>query len=128
MLKLTYTEAGLHMERISAPLEVLIAQRVLLALRFGQRLYVEPGKASFLMPTDTPSLAHLEATLRMEHRSTVTISAVDDAFVEISVEGSWIAEGVNAHEGTFITALSDRTEFFVYKLWQITQHHVSSRL
>ncbi len=47
MLKLTYTDVGLHLERMATPLETLVAQRVVLALRAGQRLYIEPGKASF---------------------------------------------------------------------------------
>lgn len=126
MLKLNYTEAGLHMERVVAPLEVLIAQRVLLAVRFGQILHIEPGTASFLLRDKAPDLAHLEMALRRAQHSGVTITPVDDGFVEVSVEGSWIAESADAHEGMFITAFCDRAEFFVYKLWQATQFQVSS--
>jgi hypothetical protein len=126
MLKLTYTEAGLHMERIAAPLEVLIAQRVVLAVRSGQKLYVEPGKASFLLPADAPGLTQLEMALRSEANPTIAITPVDDEFVEVSVAGSWVAESAEAHEGMFITAFADRSEFFVYKLWCATQTHVSS--
>ncbi|MEO1348030.1 MAG: hypothetical protein AAFW84_04410 [Cyanobacteria bacterium J06635_15] len=36
MLKLTYTDVGLHTERIFVDPEVLIAQRAILALRLGQ--------------------------------------------------------------------------------------------
>jgi hypothetical protein len=126
MLKLTYTEVGLHLERIAAPLETLVAQRVVLALRAGQRLHIEPGKASFLLPIDVPGLANLEMALRLEQSQVITVTPVDDEFVEVSVQGSWIAESADAHEGMFITAFSDRTEFFVLKLWQATQSQVSS--
>lgn len=126
MLKLTYTEAGLHMERVAASLEMLVAQRVVLAMRAGQRLLVEPGKASFLLPADAPGLTHLKLALRSEQTQTIAVASVDDEFVEVSVEGSWMAESADAHEGMFITVLTDRTEFFVYKLWQATQMHISS--
>jgi hypothetical protein len=126
MLKLTYIEDGLHLERMTASLDVLIAQRVLLALRAGQRLYVEPGSAAFLLPADVPDLSHLELALKRDRSQSITVVPVDDAFVEVSLQGSWIAEDAQAHEGMFITAFSDRAEFFVYKLWQVTQCHLSS--
>jgi hypothetical protein len=44
------------MERIMTNPELLIAQRVLLAMRLGQTLHVEPGHASFLLPADIPKL------------------------------------------------------------------------
>lgn len=124
MLKLTYTEVGLHLERLTASLEVLVAQRVVLALRTGLTLYVEPGKASFLLPADAPNLVHLEMALQMEQSPAIAVTPVDEEFVEVSVHGSWMAESAEAHEGMFLTALSERTEFFVYKLWQATQAQV----
>jgi hypothetical protein len=122
MLKLNYTESDLHMERIAAPLEVMVAQRVLLALRAGQTLHIQPGHASFLIPADAPGLAQLEA-LQLEQQ--VSLTPVDEQFMEICVEGSWIAATAQAHEGTFIAALSDRVELLVYKLWQATQPQAS---
>ena len=126
MLKLTYTEAGLHMERVTAQLETVVAQRVVLALRLGQKLHIEPGKASFLLPADLPELAQLEMTLSMETSQIVTVSAIDHEFIEVSIHGSWIAENSDAHEGMFITALTDRSEFFVHKLWLVSQAQASS--
>jgi len=123
MLKLNYTESDLHMERIAAPLEVMVAQRVLLALRAGQTLHIQPGHASFLIPAHAPGLAQLEALLQLEQQ--VSLTPVDEQFMEICVEGSWIAATAQAHEGTFIAALGDRVEFFVYKLWQATQPQAS---
>ncbi|MBW4578505.1 MAG: hypothetical protein KME42_02905 [Tildeniella nuda ZEHNDER 1965/U140] len=128
MLKLTYIEDGLHLERMTASLDVLIAQRVLLALRAGQKLYVEPGNAAFLLPADAPGLTHLELALKLDRSQSITVTPVDTAFIEVSLQGSWIAEDAAAHEGMFITAFSDRAEFFVYKLWQMTQLQVSSFL
>ncbi len=125
MLKLTYTDVGLYLERLTVSLETLIAQRVILAMRLGQTLHVEPGKAAFLLPMDTPGLERLEAMIRLERVQDVVIIAVDDECVEVSIKGNWIAQDVAAHEGTFLAMLGDRTELFVYKLWQVTHSTVS---
>ena len=126
MLKLTYIEDGLNLERMTASLDVLIAQRVLLALRAGQTLYIEPSQAAFLLPATAPGLAHLEGALKLDRSQSITVSAVDDAFVEISLQGSWLAATQDAHEGMFLTLFSDRAELLVYKLWQTTQPQMSS--
>lgn len=124
MLKLTYTETGLNLERAAAPLEILIAQRVVLAMRTGQRLHIEPGTASFLLHSDTPGLAQLRRSLQLESHTVMTIAPVDDHFVELSVQGSWIASAIDAEEGVFVTALSHVTEMLVMKLWATTQSRV----
>lgn len=125
MLKLTYTDVGLYLERLTVSLETLVAQRVILAMRLGQTLHVEPGKAAFLLPMDTPGLERLESMIRLERAQDVVIVAVDDECVEVSIKGNWIAQDVAAHEGTFLAILGDRTELFVYKLWQMTHSTVS---
>ncbi len=126
MLKLTYIEDGLHMERVSAPLEVLIAQRVTLVMQAGQRLHIEPGQASFLLRAETPGLARLERVLRLEQTLDAVITPVDSAFVEVTVKGCWIAETVDAESGIFVTTLSDVAEFLVMKLWQAMSSQFSS--
>jgi hypothetical protein len=126
MLKLNYTEDGLYMERVLTSAELAIAQRVILAMRLGQSLQVEPGHASFLLPADVPELEQLEKSLRHSCRRRVNVIPVDDEFVEVSLSGSWIAESKESHEGMFLTVLSDRTEFLLYKLWQMSEAHISS--
>lgn len=121
MLKLTYTEFGLHLERVTVPLETLVSQRVVLALRMGQTLHVEPSRAAFLLSIEVPGFGELEKLIRLERIASVSIVPVDDQFVEVSVQGHWIANTVEAHSGMFVTALGDRVEFFIYKLWQATQ-------
>jgi hypothetical protein len=133
MLKLTYTDAGLHMERVATlavspkqpALEMLVTQRAVLALRLGQTLHIEPSRAAFLLPANAPGLNQLRLTIRME-KSRVSITSVDHQFVEVCVHGNWIAASNEAHEGMFITAFSEGIEFLVYKLWQATQGCVSS--
>jgi hypothetical protein len=118
MLKLNYTGVGLFMERTMTNPELLIAQRVLLAMRLGrlpQRgncfapLHIEPGRASFLLPADIPQLKVLEIALQREYGSVVTLIAVDEEYVEVGISGSWIAEDKDAHEGMFLAMMIDRT-------------------
>lgn len=125
MLKLTYTDAGFHLERVATPLEVTVALRVVLAMRTGTTVYAEPGRASFLLAIDAPGLNHLKSTLHSEPNQTVAVDQVDEAYVEVSLSGYWVAESAQAHAGMFITVLSERAEYFVYKLWQVTQTQVS---
>ncbi|NDJ18392.1 alr0857 family protein [Myxacorys almedinensis] len=128
MLKLTYTEFGLHLERVSTSLEALVAQHVVLALRLGCTLHVESSRAAFLISAQAPGLVNLERLVRLmqnapstDPQSTIALALVDPEFVEISLQGSWIAASADAEEGMFVTALADQVEFFVYKLWQVTQ-------
>jgi hypothetical protein len=126
MLKLNYTDVGLYMERTMTNSELLISQRVLLAMRLGQTLHVEPGLASFLLPADIPELKVLEMALQQEYGSGISLIAVDGEFVEVGLSGSWIAEDKDAHEGMFLAVMSDRIERFIYKLWQMSEVHISS--
>lgn len=125
MLKLTYTENGLQLERVATTLEDLIAQRVVLAVRTGQRLHIEPGQASFLLRADAPGLVQFQRMVRMEHTFMASITPLDETFVEVTVRGSWVAEAIAAHEGIFITALSDMSEFLLMRLWEVTQSQMS---
>lgn len=121
MLKLTYTDVGLHTERVFLDPEVLIAQRAVLALRLGHSLHLEPGKAAFLLPASGSAWNQLSAIARRESHLGLTITPVDDNYVEISLYGSWLAQSPNAHEGTFLAVLSTAAEYWVHKLWQETQ-------
>lgn len=126
MLKLNYTDVGLYMERVIASVEMVIAQRVMLAMRLSGALCVQPGRASFLLPANLPDLEQLEIALQSESNAVATVIPVDDAFVEISLTGSWIAESKESHEGMFLVLMGDRTEFLIYKLWQMSEVHISS--
>lgn len=139
MLKLTYTEVGLWMERTMITPELLMQERVVLAMRLGQPLSIEPGRASFLLPADVPELEQLEWTLRQECSPTVTVmpiasrygaersdKSIDEEFVEVAMSGCWVAQDREAHAGMFLTVMSDRAEFFLYKLWQMAEAQISS--
>jgi hypothetical protein len=118
MLKLTYTEAELHLERLATSLENLVAQRVILALRLGQPVQIEPGRAAFLLAATTPGLAQLTFTLQLEPNWAIAIAPVDADYVEVSLQGNWIATSTDTHEGMFISAFAERIEGLICKLWQ----------
>ncbi|WP_404786311.1 alr0857 family protein [Altericista sp. CCNU0014] len=125
MLKLTYTETGFRLERLKISLELWVSQRVSMTLCAGQTLYFEPSKASFLLPAKDPGLFRLEQLLSAEYKPFISFSTVDDAYVEVSLKGSWIAESMDAHEGIFIATFSNQVEFYLHKLWQSTQAQAS---
>lgn len=126
MLKLTYTEAGLHMERLNTSLEMLIAQRAVLALRCGSRFHIEPGRASFLLSATVPELIYLKVLTRQEWSQSIAINPVDKGFVEIRLFGSWVADVAQAHEGMFLAEFRKDAEFWTYKLWQQSQSRIST--
>ncbi len=128
MLKLTYIESGLHMELLAGSVEAFVSNRVILAMRSASTIHVEPGCASFLLPIDTPDLSLLKNAIRREHRKTISVGIVEADYVEVSVKGVWLAATPNAEEGIFVSAFSDRVEFYLHKVWQLTQEQVSYSL
>lgn len=118
MLRLTYSDLGLHLERVVSSIEFAIAQRVALAMRLGQPLSVEPGRAAFLLPID--QTADLGGVLQAESTA-ATITMVDRQFAEVALSGHWLAASHDADEGLFLTIMSDRAETLIYELWQMSQ-------
>jgi hypothetical protein len=121
MLKLTYTESGLHLEQLDADGEVWVTQRVISAMRSRQPLIVEPSRAAFLLAAAASELADLQRLLGFEQGSAIALVPIDREFVEVSLEGSWLAESSIAEEGMFLASLSDAAEQLVCQLWQVSQ-------
>ena len=134
MLKLTYTEVGLNLERIQTPVdnlaidrvEDIIAQRVILAVRTGQPICVQPGRASFLIPAKDVSLKEFKSTVQGETIRSIDLTSVDHDSYEISLRGTWVASNSDAFEGMFVTSLSDRIEHYIDRLWKVTQSLTST--
>ncbi|BAY27005.1 hypothetical protein NIES2100_68260 [Calothrix sp. NIES-2100] len=121
MLKLTYTERSFYLECLSLSLEEWVAQRVILALRVGQSLCVEPSTASFLLPVDLPGVERLKAEVKRNDSEIIELSTCDSQYLEVTLRGSWLSDGSEEAVGVFVTTMSDRTEFFVHKIWQEAQ-------
>ncbi|MEL7070829.1 MAG: alr0857 family protein [Cyanobacteria bacterium J06581_3] len=125
MLKLNYNDYGLFLERVTASLDAIATQRVMLAVYAGKTLHLEPGRAAFLVPAKTTGVGQLETVLQSDATQAVTLTDVDDEFVEVSLKGTWIADNANAEAGTFITALTPVSEAIIYQLWQVTQRQAA---
>ncbi|MDF5733996.1 MAG: hypothetical protein PUP92_40010 [Rhizonema sp. PD38] len=125
MLKLTYTETSFYLECLSQLLEEWVAQRVILALRICQNLHVEPTTASFLLPADLPGVEVLHNQLKRDDREIVALSVCDPEYLEVTLQGFWVSSRSEDVIGVFVTAMSDRTELFLHKLWQEAQKSAS---
>lgn len=123
MLKLTYTENGFYLERLAQPLEEWVTARVILALRAGTNLCVEPSTASFLLPADMPQLRHLER--HQEGEDAIALSLCDAEYIEVSLKGTWMTSDIDGAEGVFVTSLNYAIEFFLIKLWEESQIRTS---
>lgn len=121
MLKVAYTESGLHLERLSQSIEEWIALCVVLALRTSQRLVLEHGHASILLPVALVNLPTLKSFLQPKDVEAVTLSLCDEEFIEISLLGTWITTRADETEGTFIANLSPKVETTLLRLWQESQ-------
>lgn len=121
MLKLTYTETGFNLERLAQSPEQLVALRVMLAMRVGQSICVEPSTAAFLLPANLPAISLLETEARKDGSDTIALCVADAEYVEVTLRGTWISDNSEGADGVFVTVLSDRAEFLVLKLWLETQ-------
>lgn len=125
MLKLNYTDYGLFLEQVTASLEVVATQRVMLAVHVGEPLHLEPSQASFLLPVTLPGISQLKCLLQENVADEIALTSVDEEFVEVSLKGTWIASSANAESGTFITALAPESELLIYDLWRVTQRQTA---
>ncbi|NJL65238.1 MAG: hypothetical protein HC903_29920 [Methylacidiphilales bacterium] len=127
MLKLTYTETDFYLECLTQSIEDWVQARVILALRVGQSLYVEPSTASFLLPVSLPGVDVLKKSIcgdnqgSLRDRDIMTVCVCDSEYIEVTLHGSWMSGGCDDANGVFVTKMSDRTECFLHKLWQEAQ-------
>ncbi len=122
MLKLTYIESGFYLEYLAKSLEEWVQERVILALRVGESLCIEPSMASFLLPTDLPGLEALTVEVKRQDADAIALSICDAEYVEVSLNGTWLSTDFESAEGVFVASISSHSvEFFLLKLWQDAQ-------
>lgn len=125
MLKLTYIETGFYLEYLAKSLEEWVQGRVILALRVGECLCIEPSTAAFLLPADLPGLDTLAVKARRQDPESITLSLCDAEYVEVSITGTWVSSDTDSAEGVFVATMSYSIEFFLLKLWQDAQVRAS---
>jgi hypothetical protein len=121
MLKLNYTETGFHLEHPTQSLEEWVAMRAIFALRVGESICIEPSTASFLLPADLPQLNSLVTEIEQNGTDEVILEKCDAEYVEISLQGSWLASDAENDAGVFVTSLSYAIELLLFHLWQESQ-------
>jgi hypothetical protein len=127
MLKITYLETGLYIERSTQSLEEWIALRSVLSLRAGYRLQFEPCSASLLLAASATQLSTLETVLQTEAIGMMSLSICDADYVEVSFQGIWLSSKTEETEGVFVMEVGDRAESLLLQLWQESQVCASSR-
>ncbi len=129
MLKLTYTEGSFYLEYLTQSPEEWVAQRVILAMRVGQILCVEPSTASFLLPVDLPGVDLLRDEVKRDDSEIITLCACDRKYIEVTLRGSWLSDNSEGVMGVFVTTINSApnsgfasgAELFLHKLWQEAQ-------
>jgi len=124
MLKLTYTESGLNIEWLTGSIDELITNRVILAMRTGQSIHVEAGRAAVLLPM-AADLAVLKLAIAYDAPTNISLLPADRDYAEISFAGTWITKTANAEEGIFVADLSDRIAKYLHNLWAIGQDQLT---
>jgi hypothetical protein len=125
MLKLTYSDFGLHLEQIGESLEQLVAQRSILAVRIGESVYIQPGNASFLVPEDAIT-ASLDLDRSISPHFPISLCCVDEDFYEVNISGVWISKNGYGSEGIFAARLGAQAESFIQRLWKSSQQEVTA--
>ena len=121
MLKLNYNDYGLFLEQVTASIDAFATQRVILAVYAGETLHIEPGRAAFLLASNTPGVAKLRGILQNNATSEISLTAVETNYIELSFQRTSIAFIAQAQSAPFVTTLTPEIEALVCSLWQATQ-------
>jgi hypothetical protein len=124
MLKLTYTETGVTLERTFESLEAALRRRVFLGLSMGQPLGLEPTSASLLINASLPALKVLTTAIADSSSHALHLIQRGAAQVEMQLQGYWLA-GQCGSEGIFYTNLDPVLESQLVSVWQTSQQDLS---
>lgn len=117
MLKITYTENGLYLERLTSSLESWLSRRVLVSLRAGTSIYAEPSTASLLLPVGLPYFQNAKI-LAEKKNNLLAVNVCDEYSVEAILEGTWVTTDNACDDGIFVCHLEEDVEFFLYEFWK----------
>ncbi|MEM9116749.1 MAG: alr0857 family protein [Cyanobacteria bacterium P01_F01_bin.56] len=122
MLKVTYTETGLHLEYCSEPLSQVLSDRVCTYARAQRPITVQPLKASI------PLAATLVAALMGSQFQDFELTRCDQDWFEVTLSGLWLTEVPDREDGIFMTELDIRLEQRLLSLWQWSHQCQSPKL
>jgi hypothetical protein len=124
MLKLTYTSTGVTLERSVESLDVAVRRRVMLGLRMGQPLGMEPTSVSLMVNRSVPALKALMSAVASAPASTLRL-VQRAAQVEMQLQGYWLAQQEPLGEGVFMMNLDPTLEGHLVNIWQASQQDAS---
>lgn len=120
MLKITYTELGIHLEYLSQSLEEWIARRVIFSLQIGQRLLIERCTASLLLPIQAIDVLDAAIACR-EAMQAISLYPCDHEHLELTLTVTWLTTNPAAEEGICVAALPSHLEQLIFNTWQASQ-------
>jgi hypothetical protein len=121
MLKLMFTDNGLHVEKLDVSIDEFINTRLAIANCASQPIEIAITSASMLLPNGVPSLTDLVLAINCEAMHQIAIELVDSECVEVRIaRGHWITATPDAEVGVFAVAIGDRIESALFKLWQFS--------
>ena len=115
MLKLTYTDSNFQIECLNESLTDWLNLRILLYLRAGKQISIEPHTASFLIAADLPEWTELQALIA-ENRENIEFDICDGEYMEVSLRGIWISSEKSTCEGIFVCDLTPTAEIMFVQL------------
>jgi hypothetical protein len=125
MLKITYTSTGATLEHSSESLEATMRRRVMLSLRVGEPLGLEPTSISLLVNHSLPALKALATVIAQAPTYALQLIQRGAAEVEMQLQGYWLAQPQNPGEGVFLAHFDPTLECHLVKIWQTSQQDVS---
>lgn len=126
MLKLAYSDIGIHIEHLSGELSRVIAQRKLLAHLTGQTLHLEPSYAAVIIPDSVPEVQQLETAIATANDDNVSLCASLSGGIEVILQGCWMACSSKTAEGAFFAVLEPAIEDHLTRLWSLLGTHMTS--
>ncbi|MFE4105350.1 alr0857 family protein [Almyronema epifaneia] len=121
MLKITYSESSLHLERSAQTIAAFLSQRTQLSWQMQYAFTLEKSYGAFLLSAHLPHLAQLIAASQQIAPREISFSTGDEEMVEVSLQGYWIAEHPHSAEGVLVAELPTRLEILLVRFWQASQ-------
>ncbi|WP_204139808.1 alr0857 family protein [Halomicronema sp. CCY15110] len=122
MLKVTYTDTGLHLEYRPEPLSQVLSDRMYTYARAQRPLTMQPIAANI------PLAATLVQTLAWAQLQDFELTRCDRDWFEVTLSGLWLTEDPAAETGIFLTELDIRLEQRLLSLWQWSHQCQSQQL
>ena len=117
MLKIIYTETGLHLEILTGDQNQWIAERRKFAASIGEPLLVSRQIMTFTVPSPLCPVSEIDADLQKMGARTVTVHRCDLGYVEVELNGYWLSGDADGAEGISICQQTERVESYIWQLW-----------